>query len=545
MRTEPEREPGQPPMHMRAARSSARSGAFIGAAVALAAGALASAASAPAWAPVLSLAGFALLGALLARLPGRGARVLAVFAFAAAFIGSGCAWIHDGIRGDGHNGSGITALLFIGFVVLYAFVHAACFAAADRCLSRAGTPLTRWHGAFALACAWIVAEWLRSSGEWALPWQLVGTLQVDNPVCAALLPVGGVYLAGWVAVFAAALAGAAAATRAVAWRAVLAAGAACALIALGTAIAWTEPAGAPVDVLLMQSNYPQAEKWDDAARARAKADLLAAVQGARGGVVVTPETYLLDAVQQAHGEYWTQLAALAQARGVHVLVGGIYADTDADAAGDDTRFYNALVHVAPGRADVYAKRRLVPFGEYMPWTAIPGAAWVYHDVFDYPLRGLTPAGDELGRNLFVAGHEVAPSICYEIAFAGDIGRRAREAAWILNVSNDAWFASPQYRWQAEQIARTRALENRRWVVRANNVGRTALIAPDGSVTGIEEGKALVKHGLVEPRLGHTPYQRIGDAVVAVAALGVFTFGAVAVLRMRRPALRRQLEWEAR
>lgn len=506
---------------------------------------------------MLSLAGFALLAALHVRVEARRDRLLLLFVFALAFFAAGSGWIHDGIRGDGHNPPWLSWSLFAGFVAVFAALHALAFALLDCALDPGGTGNERSIAgpAFTLALAWAAAEWLRSIGAWAFPWLLVGTLQVDNPLLRGLLPLFGVHATGFIAVLAASIAGRwllslamrrgrRSADRAVwrkparlhRWWALSTLSTLCvlglALLALDR-LAWTAPAADALPVAVLQSDYPQADKWDDDARARAKRDLLqllSAGPATQARVLITPETYLLDAVQHAHGDYWQALARRASAQQRHLVVGAIYSEPapDEEPTGQ-ARHFNAIVHLAPTRTDVYAKRRLVPFGEYMPMAGALG--WLYRDVFRYPLQGLTRAQPPLTGRLYVDGHEVAASICYEVAFAAEVAAQARDVGWLLNISNDAWFDSALYRWQAQQIARTRALETRRWLVRANNVGRSALIAPDGRVQQAPEAVAAVLTGEIVPRSGLTPYQRIGDAPLGIALLAAL---ALALGRRRSP-----------
>ncbi|MCX8005122.1 MAG: apolipoprotein N-acyltransferase [Burkholderiaceae bacterium] len=505
----------------------------------LPAGAVAAGAVAPAWAHWFSPLAFAALGGVLSALARPRARALAVLLFALSFFAAGAAWIHDGILGDAGGASPRSVALFAAFLALCAALPAALFALCERLLAPAGGAPSAGRAAVALAVSWSGAEWLRSQGPWAFPWLAVGSVQLDNALVAGWLPLAGVHGASFVAVGVSAWAGALVASygaqppapvrprAAAALLAVVMAGA-----AVGARVEWTQPAGAPVAIALLQSNEPRQQKWDDAARVRALAQLaeLAATSPAR--VVVTPETYLLDAVQSAHGGFWAHLQRRARERDIHLLVGGVYAEGSAAAR---PRLFNAIVHVAPARVDVYAKRRLAPFGEYLPWPQTLGMLW--GDLFRYPLQDLAPADPAFPATLYVAGQEVAASICFELAFAAETARLARSAGWLLNVSNDAWFESALYRRQALQIARTRALETQRWVARANNVGHTALIAPDGRVTALPEGEAAVLQGSLQPRTGLTPYQRVGDAGVLTAAALALGSAWLTGARVRRVASR--------
>ena len=106
---------------------------------------------------------------------------------------------------------------------------------------------------------------------------------------------------------------------------------------------------------------------------------------------------------------------------------------------------------------------------------------------------------------------MALSVCYEIAFGSEIIRDLPEARFLVTVSNDAWFGTSIGPHQHLEIARVRALETGRFLLRATNTGITAVIAPDGRVAArLAQFEAGVLEGEITPRSGATPYVRLGD-----------------------------------
>ena len=82
---------------------------------------------------------------------------------------------------------------------------------------------------------------------------------------------------------------------------------------------------------------------------------------------------------------------------------------------------------------------------------------------------------------------------------------------LVNATNDAWFAGSSAPHQHLDIARFRALENGRWLVRATNTGISALIGPDGRVQSrSRQDETELMRGQIVPRAGLTPYARWGD-----------------------------------
>jgi apolipoprotein N-acyltransferase len=164
---------------------------------------------------------------------------------------------------------------------------------------------------------------------------------------------------------------------------------------------------------------------------------------------------------------------------------------------------------------VYHKRHLVPFGEYLPFDALLRPIT---QALRIPVANFSP-GPEAQPLLQAAGYPVGASVCYEIAFGAEIIRSLPEARFLVTVSNDAWFGNSIGPHQHLQIARARAAETRRYLLRATNTGITAIIAPDGSlVSRAAQFEVEVLTGRIAPRAGATPYVVWGDWPVVVVML---------------------------
>jgi len=146
---------------------------------------------------------------------------------------------------------------------------------------------------------------------------------------------------------------------------------------------------------------------------------------------------------------------------------------------DATGTYNSGVVTAPDGSSLgrYDKIHLVPFGEYIP----------YRNVFFFAHK-LTQQIVDLqrgkDRKVFrTDGHTFGIFICYESVFAGEIRLFARNGAQVfVNISDDGWYGDTSAPWQHLNMARMRAIENRRWIVRDTNNGVTTSIDPYGRVT---------------------------------------------------------------
>jgi apolipoprotein N-acyltransferase len=124
----------------------------------------------------------------------------------------------------------------------------------------------------------------------------------------------------------------------------------------------------------------------------------------------------------------------------------------------------------------YDKIHLVPFGEYVPFQRLL--------FFAHKLTGRVSRfsrGEE--RKVFrLNGHRYGVFICYEAVFADEVREFAQLGAEVLvNISDDGWYGDTSAPWQHLNMARMRAIENRRWLLRDTNNGVTAVIDPYGRV----------------------------------------------------------------
>jgi len=408
---------------------------------------------------------------------------------------------------------------FVAFLALYPALAAAGAAALSARLRAPLALLAVFPGAF------VLVEWLRGWLLTGFTWLQLGYSQVDGPL-SGLLPLAGVYGAGLaVAVIGGALALLARApgTRP-ALALVLAVAAAGALAAAG-AREWTRPAGQPLRVALVQGNLAQDQKWDPRMREPTLARYLALTEPHLGAeLVVWPET-ALPGSRRAMAPFIERMHRAARAAGSALLLGV------PEWEGEPPRAYNSvlLVGSAQGR---YRKRHLVPFGEYLPLDALLRP--VVH-ALSIPVSDFA-AGAARQPPLEVAGQRLALFICYEIAFGNEVIRSLPQAALLVTVSNDAWFGASIGPHQHLQMARARALETGRDLLRATNTGITAIVDARGRVTArLDQFRAGALPGSVLPREGATPYVRAGDLpALALGALGVLGAGA-SRLRRARPA----------
>ena len=438
------------------------------------------------------------------------------FLFTGGTFLAGTYWLYHSIHLVGGAPLWIAAVLMLGLVAIMGSYAAALGYAVARWGPSAGA--RRWL--LLLPAGWVLVEWFRGWFLSGFPWLALGYTQLDTPL-AGYAPLAGVYGTSLaVALVAGALVTlllgrrAARIAAAVVIVSVWLAGA-----ALGR-IEWTEPRGTRVPVALVQGAVPQSMKWQPGQRERTLS-LYAGLTAPHLGtaIVVWPEA-ALPALERDLREFLGDLHAAARAKGTDVIIGLLRRDPTTGA------YHNAMA--AFGATEQwYYKRQLVPFGEFFP---VPAAVREWLRLMNLPYSDFEP-GPRDQEPLSAGGETLAPTICYEDAYAAGQLALARRSTLLVNVTNDAWFGDSTAPHQHLDISRMRSLETGRPMLRATNDGVTALIAHDGALQGtLPQFTPGVLTGVVEPRVGRTPYVLAGNApVLALIALGI----AAALARPRR------------
>lgn len=378
-----------------------------------------------------------------------------------------------------------------------------------------------------LPAAWVLHEYLLGLGQWAVPWVRLGHGFGGEGPFAGLLPWGGVLLAGGFAVStcgALALAWHRRGTLA-AWRLAALSGTMVVAAAFAGKVPWTSPT-APIAVTLAQPGERARSDahGDEQAVHEALAFYRQAARDTASGVLVTPELALPRTLDAIPASYFAELDATLAPRGVDALI-GLHFESGAASPG----FHNGVLGLGVSGAQRYLKSRLIPFGESNPLgDALRNriAAW-RGSTF-----GMTVPADGEGDALVVAGHRAAIALCYEIAFGDSLRRRAASADLLVVMTSDSAVDSPRLVQQAVQVARTRARELGKPMLRVSDVDGTLVIDADGSVLerAPAHARALLR-AQVQPRAGLTPYGRFGDAIALSAALLALCAGALTTRRV--------------
>lgn len=491
----------------------------------------------PPWRAALSW--FALVPLLAALLPGdeelvvwRGA-LLGYLSGVLWYAGT-CYWIYYTMHLYGGLSAGMSLLVTVLFC-LYLGIYHALFGVLVVLARRLGTGV-------ALAASpllWIAVELARARVT-SFPWNLLGYAQVDNSALTLLAPVTGVY--GITFVLMAANAAIACLLvmprrRTPAIIALVAAVFATGVQNLGTYIRPENHIGSRKAVLL-QPNLTAGtiyEHWGGPsptatlAASFASLTMQASAQDeAPAAVLLWPESP--SPFQTDMSDFTSVAAALSRSAGAPVIAGAIGIEPDPTGRGRP-RVYNSAALFTPerGLTSRYDKIHLVPFGEFVP----------YADMFQFA-SGLTQAVGTFDRGrsrspVVADGHSYGVFLCYESIFGDEVRRFVEGGAEVLtNLSDDGWYGDTSAPFQHINMARMRAIENRRWLLRDTNNGITASIDPNGRVVETmprnRRGAVAVHFEYLRER---TFYTRHGDLFAYLCTLLTLLVVGFALLAPKR------------
>jgi len=259
-------------------------------------------------------------------------------------------------------------------------------------------------------------------------------------------------------------------------------------------------------VALVQGNIAQEEKWlpENIQNTLTRyTELTFSLQDT--DLVIWPETAIPAFYHQVKDSFIPDLESKLQESGMSMVTGIPVLDKR------DWEYFNAVTSIGDERM-FYHKRHLVPFGEYLPLRGIIGTTL---DALAVPNADFT-RGSDVQNLIEAAGYPVGASICFEVAFSEEIALALPQAALLVNVSNDAWFGNSLAPHQHLEMARLRAMETGRPMLRATNTGISAIIDYDGAILASSaQFEAAVVTGSIAPRQGATPYVMLGNAPVII------------------------------
>lgn len=437
------------------------------------------------------------------------------FLFGVGFFGVGISWIYISVNTYGNTAPPLAALitaLLIAILSMYSALQ-------GYILAKFFPKNNIYKLLLVFPALWVLGEWLRSWVLTGFPWLLLGNSQIDSPL-RGLIPIVGVYGTSWAVALSSALIVAfflpTKKTNRLLKKAILF----CIFVALWVIAAalahiqWTNPVGNKIKVAFIQGNIPQEIKWVPG-RAEAIAQKYYSLTNAHwdSDLIIWPEGAITVLKSKAK-PFIDQLNAKAKAHHT-TLITGIPLD-------QDQNYYNAMIVLGEGHG-TYLKRHLVPFGEYLMWENLLRDLINF---FNIPMSNLSPGPAK--QPLLTMDHiNLAPFICYEIAYPELVRNDIKDAQLIVTVTDDSWFGRSIAAAQQLQITQMRALETGRYVLAGTNNGITAIINEKGQITA--EGPAHIQTvltGAAQPMTGETPWVKMGIWPINIFMLGLILVGVL-------------------
>lgn len=431
-------------------------------------------------------------------------------------FGTGASWVYISISEHGNTSVPLAIILTVIFVAGLALFHGLAFWAWGKLAK--DNPIRRL---ILFPAIWILGDWVRSWLLTGFPWLYLGTAHVDGPL-GGFAPVIGVYgVTFWITVTGGVIV-------ACWWLARNTRYASAAIVAavgllpwitgpVLSNVNWTTLDEEPTTFVSMQGNIPQQIKWDpDFLRDQLVIYLGLTKDNWNRDIILWPETAIPITQDQAGPIIEHIQSKLGEGS---TLISGIPWYTYS-AAREDYTFHNAIMAIGEQGEGVYHKQKLVPFGEYVPLEQ-----WLRGIIgfFNLPMSSFS-RGPEYQDPLKAGKARLTPAICYEVAYADFVARNARRGNMLVTISNDGWFGDSIGPHQHLQMARMRALETGRYMLRGTNNGVTAVIDEKGQIAGqIPQFERAVMDGEIRTASGNTPFMLTGSwpVLTLVAILIVF------------------------
>lgn len=448
------------------------------------------------------------------------------FAFGVGFYGAGIHWIYVSI----HNFGGASPV-FAGFLV---FIFA-CFMAIAFTLPF--YIFARWFNRHslglivALPACWLLGEWIRTWLLTGFPWLFLGYAHLNTPL-AGWAPMTGVMGISFILVFTAAV------FAEWIWRIksvpakksfLIIASVCCAVFWIAGAvlknITWAEPETTPIKIGMVQPNVDQGTKLSFN-----QDSTIAALDQLRdlstnlwtNDWVIWPEAAIPTSLTYHDAlPFLEEMNTKATENDTALFTGVIYEDRDKQ------KYYNSVAGLGQGYG-FYHKRRLVPFGEYVPLEdQLRGLI----EFFNLP-TSFIHLGPQDQHGLIAKGVRITPAICYEIVYPDLIAQAAKETQVLLSVNNLGWFLDSIQSKQFLQMAQMRALETGRYLVYSTNNGPSAIIDNHGKILSRSDSfKAQTFTGIIYAVKGWTPFMVYGSGpLVILATLLLLSLGVPQLLK---------------
>jgi len=435
----------------------------------------------------------------------KASKLIAIFAF--GWFASGISWVHVSIDQFGGLPLIISVALML-LLCLYLSIFPA-FAAYLTGRFSVNNKLNLWL----LPSFWLAAEYLRSIVLTGFPWLSLGYSQIDSPLASFAPVIGEVGITALVIVINICIAKLFIALRQkekstflILPSALLLTIASCSYMLSQTT--WVTPTTKTTKVALVQANIAQEIKW---APEQEWPTMLKYLDHSRenynADIIIWPES-AIPALEPGVQDYLATVNSSALLNNTSIITGIINYNFESK------EYFNSLIVLGPKNADDkqgysyfhrnrYSKNHLLPIGEFIPFQE-----WLrpLAPLFNLPMSSFS-RGNYQQPNLVASDLHLLPLLCFEIAFPHQLSANlTHKTDILLTVSNDAWFGNSHGPHQHMEIARMRALEFGKPLLRATNNGITAVVDHQGKfIDSLPQFKEAVLKAQVPLVEGRTPY----------------------------------------
>jgi len=442
------------------------------------------------------------------------------FIFALGWFASGISWVHVSIDQFGGLPLAFSLLLMLLLCCYLALYPAlACY------LSSRFSP-NKTFSLWLLPPFWMISEYLRTNVLTGFPWLSIGYSQIDGPLSSFAPLIGEVGISVLLLIIGIALINTVKGSYRRSHSLLLS------IIIISTyllsSVSWVNPTQNTVKTALVQGNVEQSMKFEpekewptmlmylDHARENYDAD-----------IIIWPESAIT--AQEPTAQDFLVMADKSAALNNSAIITGIL-----NYKFDSKAYFNSLVvlgkkesaddvgHYRYDHSNRYYKNHLLPIGEFVPFGEI---LRTIAPIFNLPYSSFT-RGDYIQSNLLANGQHILPLICFEIAFPEQLAVNfTDETNILLTVSNDSWFGDSHGPHQHLEIARMRALEFGRPLLRATNNGVTAIVDHQGKIQArlpqFTEAVLKAEITLVEGKTFYSQYWQLIHWLIPFLFLVIF------------------------
>jgi len=418
-------------------------------------------------------------------------------------------------------------LLLIGFLALYWGLFGFVFGRV-----RLAFPA----GAFLLApFIWVACEYLLTNLLTGFPWGVLGTSQFENLPLIQIASLTGVSGVSFVLVLLQATF-----VLALTQRRRAPFFAALGFLVLAHAWGWYElktanfDGPAKIQASVIQGNVSSDVYWDftppEVVRGlfNEHMELTRRAAAAGAGLVIWPEFTVplcFSCPEESYRALSAEIKEYVRSSGLTLLVG----TNETTGPPGHLLYHNTAMALHPDAPpSLYFKMHLVPFGEYTPYKKV----FFFIERLTHAIGEITPGTEAVLHEY--AGFKFASPICYEVIFPGLVRSFVRKGAeFLVTITNDGWYGTSSAPYQHWAQAVLRAVENRRYLLRAATTGISGFIDPFGRV--LSRSRIMtqtVLTGSIAPSKRQSLFTKTGD-VLPLAGLTLTALSSILALFRRR------------